>query len=74
LENQIPEARKELEEALRLKPDFPMAHLNLGVALMKLDQFDAAEREFQETLRLDRGNKLAADFLVQLHAVKNQRR
>jgi Flp pilus assembly protein TadD len=40
-----------------------MGHLNLGVALLKLNDADGARREFAETLRLDPSNKSASSYL-----------
>jgi Flp pilus assembly protein TadD len=41
-----------------------MGHLNLGVALLKLNDPDGARREFTETLRLDPANKSARAYLA----------
>jgi Tfp pilus assembly protein PilF len=43
-----------------------MGHFNLGVALMKQGHLDDARGQFEETLRLDAGNKPARDYLAQL--------
>lgn len=42
-----------LRESLRSNPDEPRTHLNLGRALCKLGQSEAAEAQFQRTLELD---------------------
>jgi len=47
-----------------------MAHLNLGVALVKQGDLENAARQFEETLRLQPQNPLAADYLQQLRAKK----
>jgi Tfp pilus assembly protein PilF len=49
-----------------------MAHLNLGVTLMKQGQLGGAAREFEETLRLEPENKFAPDYLRQVQAMKSR--
>src|SRR5262245_51040961 len=44
-------AEKNLREALRLKPDLPMAHYDLGVLLEKHDEAARAVEEYQAELR-----------------------
>jgi len=51
-EGQIDEAISQLQESIRLKPDFAYAHYNLGSTLAKKGQTDEAIRQFQEALRL----------------------
>ena len=68
----MPEAKSEFETVIRLQPGYAPAHLNLGVALMKDNQTDAASRQFQETLRLDPDNRLAAQYLIQAQSLKNR--
>ncbi len=46
------DAIAELTEALRLKPDYPEAHYNLGGTLMTRGQFDDAIAHYTEALRL----------------------
>ncbi len=65
LDGNMSEARTESETAIRLNPDFPKAHLNLGMALVQLGKFAEAEQQFKETLRLDPTNLKAADYLNQ---------
>jgi tetratricopeptide (TPR) repeat protein len=50
--NQVDEAIRQYQEALRLKPDHAEAHYNLGIALGKKNQVDEAIRQYQEALRL----------------------
>jgi Flp pilus assembly protein TadD len=49
---------------VRLQPQNAMGHLNLGVALLKLNDAEGARREFTETLRLDPGNTSARNYLA----------
>lgn len=47
-------------ESLRLRPDVPAAHYNVGNALLGLGRWDQAERHFNAALTLDPGYRLAA--------------
>ena len=47
------------DEALRLQPDFPMAHLNLGASLHAQGKFHEATAEYREALRLKKDFPLA---------------
>jgi protein O-mannosyl-transferase len=49
---QIDEAIRQLQTAIRLKPDHVNAHNNLGNALLVKGQINEAIRQFQEALRL----------------------
>ena len=71
LEGKMSEAMTESAAATRLNPDFPGAHLNLGMALVQLGQFAEAEQQFKETLRLDPANSKAVDYLNQTRALQN---
>jgi tetratricopeptide (TPR) repeat protein len=46
-------AVKYLTEAVRIMPDFPEAHYNLGNALRNLGNFDEAVKQYNITLKLD---------------------
>ena len=67
------EAKAESEAAIHLNPNFPVAHLNLGMALVQLGKLDEAEQQFKETLRLDPTNSKVADYLLQVRALKENR-
>ena len=56
---QADEAIRQLQEAIRLKPDHAKAHYNLGVVLDQRGQLDEAIRQFQEALRLKPGDAAA---------------
>ena len=71
-DGQAAEARKELEQVTRLRPEYAPAHLNLGVALQQLGQVQDALTQFEETLRLEPDNKLAAQYREVLRARKGQ--
>ncbi len=50
---QIDEAIRQLQAALRLKPDFANAYNNLGYALFQKGQMDEAIRQFEQAIRLE---------------------
>jgi tetratricopeptide (TPR) repeat protein len=54
--NQIDEAIRQYQEAIRLAPDFAEPHYNLGIAFGKNGQMDEAIRQFQEVIRLKPDN------------------
>jgi len=62
------EARTCLERAVQLAPGNPIAHKNLGVALLALGDRDGARRELAESLRLD---PTQADVRAQLATLGN---
>lgn len=51
--NRDREAIPYLRELTRLMPDYETAHVNLAVALLKLEQFDDGRRELEESLRIN---------------------
>jgi tetratricopeptide (TPR) repeat protein len=57
----IPEAISEYEAAIRAKPDYAIAHLNLGLMLARQGRLDEAATKFRETLGLEPGNQVARD-------------
>jgi Flp pilus assembly protein TadD len=46
-ENRLDEAVRELERAIKLRPDYPPAHLYLGNAYRKLGRDADSAREFE---------------------------
>ncbi len=53
LGNDVPEAEKELREAIRLRPDHATAHLHLGEVLEYLNRHAQAAEEYHRAMRLD---------------------
>src|ERR1017187_679188 len=53
---QVPEAIREYETALRLKPDYAEAHIDLGTALARLGSTEDAMRHYEEALRIEPDN------------------
>jgi tetratricopeptide (TPR) repeat protein len=49
----IPEAIEYYQQALRLKPDYPEAHNNLGSALVDVGRLQEAIEQFKQSLRLN---------------------
>ena len=47
---------EQYQQALRLQPDYALAHNNLGHALLALGKPDDAEHHFREAVRLDPRN------------------
>jgi tetratricopeptide (TPR) repeat protein len=64
MHGRIEAAKAEFEQVVRLQPQFAMGHLNLGVALLKLNEPAGAREQFAETLRLDPANKSARGYLA----------
>jgi hypothetical protein len=59
-----------LREAIRLKPDYAAAHLNLGNALAAKGDLEGADREFSEACRLDPEDPLARLNLARLSRIR----
>jgi hypothetical protein len=57
------EAEQEFREAIRLRPDLPEAHYNLGLLLARQNKLAEAEREYREALRL-RSDSAEAHFAL----------
>jgi tetratricopeptide (TPR) repeat protein len=52
-ENKPDEAVRQFEQALRLRPDFAVAHYNLALALKSMGRHAEAAHEFEQAKRLD---------------------
>jgi Flp pilus assembly protein TadD len=63
MHGRLEEAKAEFQQVVRLRPQFALGHLNLGVALLKLNDAEAARQQFAETLRLDPANQIAQSYL-----------
>ena len=62
LENRV----GQLLEVIRLRPDYVMAHINLGVVLSKTNRLPQAIAEFNHALKLDPNNQTARSYLQSL--------
>jgi Tfp pilus assembly protein PilF len=51
--NDLHSARKELEKAVEIVPDYHVIHNNLGIVWMKLGKVDAAQIEFEKAVNLN---------------------
>jgi Flp pilus assembly protein TadD len=60
----VAEAKAEFQQVIQLQPQYAMGHLNLGVALLKLNDPEGARQQFAEALRLDPANKSARSYLA----------
>ena len=58
---------------VRLRPDFALGHLNLGVALARRGRLGEAQAQFYETLRLDPKNSSAQNHLDSILEIERQR-
>ena len=56
----MPEAEKEYKEALRLRPELPSLHLELGQVYANSGQWSKAEEEFRAETKLQPGSAEAA--------------
>lgn len=70
----FPEAEKEYEQAITLRPDLPGLHLELGLVYASESQWEKAEAQFREETKLQPGNAQAAyrlgDALLQRGEMK----
>ena len=57
-------AQDHFRRAIKMKPDFPSAHLGLGSTLMNLRKADEAVQEFQIALRLGQSPEFAENGLA----------
>jgi|GEM_PF-460469 len=66
-------AREALEQGVKLYPQDPQMHFQLGVAYDKLGSSEAAEKEFKTVLTLDPKNAGAMNYLGYTWTEKNTR-
>jgi len=50
--DKLEEAAKELRETIKINPNIPRVHFDLGILLDKLKQFEEAEKEYREAIRI----------------------
>jgi protein O-mannosyl-transferase len=65
-------AIRQLQEALRLKPESVEGHITLGIAFGQLGQFDEAIRHFEEAIHLQPENAFAHYNLGLAHSKKRE--
>lgn len=64
------EAMQQLQEAIKIKPDFAQAYVNLGTTAMKMKQWDLAEDHLREALRITPDNPVALQNLANVAVEK----
>ena len=67
IDGKLEEARRQLLAAVRYRPDFAPAHLNLGIVLAEQEKTDLALAEFRTTLQIDPTNATARRYVETLH-------
>lgn len=70
--NDDKEARKSLEQAVKLKPEDTTYQTELGAILMKLAQYDEAVRALRKAVEIDEANVQAQELLVEAEAGKKR--
>ncbi len=70
--NNDKEARKSLEQAVKLKPEDTTYQTELGAILMKLAQYDEAVRALRKAVEIDEGNAQAIELLEEAEAGKKR--
>jgi tetratricopeptide (TPR) repeat protein len=66
----LDEARGFAERAVKTEPGYANGHVTLGTIHAMSREYDAAEGEFREALRLDPDNQTAKENLERLKAAK----
>jgi tetratricopeptide (TPR) repeat protein len=69
-ENNIPAAIKELEKAVRQRPNEADTHILLGAAYMQNKQEDRAEGEFMRAFQIDPNNESAGYWVAETYLKK----
>ena len=70
----IDTAKIEYAEAVRLMPDYALAHLRLGGMAVKLGLYEEALKQFEEALRLEPNNQVALELIAQVQNRENRPR
>jgi len=52
----LDEAENELRETIKINPNIPLVHFDLGILLGKLKRFEEAEKEYREAIRINPGD------------------
>jgi hypothetical protein len=71
-QGKIEEARAQFLAAIRYRPDFAPAHLNLGFMLAKQEKPDQAVAEFRITLQIDPTNQAAQQYIETINTSKGR--
>jgi protein O-mannosyl-transferase len=71
-QNRVDEAMPYITETLRLRPNLPEAHINLGAALSKRGDFNAAETQYRQALQFDPESPDAREGLGVIQTEKGQ--
>ncbi len=66
---EMDEAIVEYQKALRIKPDYALAHNNLGYVLLKKGEVEEAIVQFEEVVRLKPNDITAQIYLEKVRAV-----
>lgn len=66
VQGSLPQAKAELQTVIRLTPDHPQAHYELGNVHEQLGERREAEREFHTALQLDPTSSLIKQKLKEL--------
>jgi Flp pilus assembly protein TadD len=72
VDGNVSAAAQQFSETVRLNANFPLGHLNLGIALAKMKRIPEAMAQFEQTLRLDPKNQKAAEYLQALNKRPNR--
>ena len=72
--NEVADSIREYQETVRLNPQHAVAHVNLGVMLVRQNRTDEAIQQFEIALSVEPTNAAARDYLRQVRASRNQKR
>src|SRR5258705_4665734 len=70
---QLPEAEAQFKQLIKLAPDDPAGHANLGLTYLRGGRFEEAERELNRARRLDPANVDVVLSMARLYALTNRR-